>query len=330
LFLVGAGAPSLRAVQKKAHTGTKVEGFATVIAPDSITIFDKKSQELKILTDKDYTSLVGIASPVTVWYTTEGGVNHLQDIVYPSRGGAFVPSNTLGENIKRIIILPEVEGVENADGLISAISSYLADNAGWYVAPSGLATEIANRSKAAGAPLDAIDPNTGNVDMQRYLLAQGSLVTEIANQTHSDAVLEVKVLKVKANVHDSKATWDDMTEPVASLALRALSPLEVVTGRGWVYAVTADMSLWNQSGKLLWRKRRGFATLAVQSGIGATYRQRPLTEVYAEKDTMATWLGGTLAQLAPSVRISPAETSPLSPEMQKQIEKGKPVGPTQN
>ena len=308
-----------------------MEGFATVITPESITVFDKKGQELKILTDKDYTSLVGIASPVTVWYTTEAGVNHLQDIVYPARVEPSVPGNTLGEDIKRIIILPEVEGVENADGLIGAISSYLADNAGWYVGPPELATEIANRSKAAGSPLDAIDPNTGAVDMQRYLLSQGSLVATIANQTHSDAVLEIKVLKVKANVHDSKATWDDMTQPVASFKLRALSPLEVVTGRGWVYAVTADLSLWNPSGKLLWRKRRGFATLAVQSGIGATYRQRPLTEVYAEKDTMATWLGQTLAQLAPAIRrITLGTLAPFAAEMQKQIEKGKPLGPTQN
>ena len=34
-------------------------------------------------TDRDYTSLVGIAAPVTVWYKAEGGVNHLEDIVYP-------------------------------------------------------------------------------------------------------------------------------------------------------------------------------------------------------------------------------------------------------
>ena len=74
------------AAPKPQHTGIKLEGYATVVTPNSITVFDKKNQEIEILTDKDYTSLVGIAAPVTVWYTTEGGVNHLEDIVYPTRG----------------------------------------------------------------------------------------------------------------------------------------------------------------------------------------------------------------------------------------------------
>ena len=77
--------------QKPQHTGTKVEGFATVVTPDSITVFDKKNQMIEIHTDKDYTALVGIAAPVTVWYTTESGVNHLEDIMYPTRGEVRSP-----------------------------------------------------------------------------------------------------------------------------------------------------------------------------------------------------------------------------------------------
>jgi len=100
-----------------------MEGYATVVTPDNLTVFDKKkNREIEIATAKDYTSLVGIGAPVTVWYTTEGGVNHLEDMVYPA-GGSFVPSNLIGENIKRIIVLPRVEGVENSQGLMSAISA---------------------------------------------------------------------------------------------------------------------------------------------------------------------------------------------------------------
>ena len=86
--------------------GTEVVG--PPITADSITVLDKKAQVLKILTNKDYSSLVGIGAAVTVWYTTEDGANHLEDIVYP-QSAAFVPINRIGENIKRVIILPGSE-----------------------------------------------------------------------------------------------------------------------------------------------------------------------------------------------------------------------------
>jgi hypothetical protein len=291
-------------------------------------VYDKKNREIQILTDKDYTSLVGIAVPVTVWYTTQGGVNHLEDIAYP-QGGTFVPADLVRENIKRIIILPRPEGVENSQGLISAISKYLSDNAGWFVAPPELAAEIANHAQAPTSSLDAINPNTGEVDMQRYLDPQHSLVMTIAKETHSDAVLEVRIIKVKANVRASIASWDDMTEAVASRKSRVLSPFGGLGGKGWVYAATADMNLWSQTGKLLWKKRRGFAVLGVQSGMGSKYRERPLTEVYQDTDAMQRWLEGTFGQLAPRVKVTPAGAPQISPELQKQLEKAKQAGEEQ-
>jgi hypothetical protein len=324
---LGLGALSLVAGQKPQHAGIKLEGYATVVTPDSIAVFDKKDREIKILTDKDYTSLVGMGAPVTVWYTTKRGVYHLEDIVYPTKGGTFVSTDLIRENTKRIIILPRPEDVENSQGLIIAISQYLADNAGWFVAPPELAEEIAGRTKAPTSSLDAINPNTGEVDMQMYLEPQRALMTTIAQETRSDAVLEVKVIKVKANVRAAIASWDDMTEPVASRKSRAFSPFAGLGGKGWVYAATVDMSLWSQTGKLLWKKRRGFAVLGVQSGMGSKYRERPLTEVYEDNDAMRRWLEGTLGQLAPPVKGT--ETPQLSPDLQKQREKAKQAGEEQ-
>ena len=114
------------AAQKVQHNGTKVEGYATVVTSDSITVFDKKNQLIEIHTGKDYSALVGIAAPVTVWYTIEGGVNLLEDIVYPTKAAEFVPPDLIRDQIRRIIILPRPEGVDDSPGLVKAISDYLA------------------------------------------------------------------------------------------------------------------------------------------------------------------------------------------------------------
>jgi hypothetical protein len=328
ICVIGGSAPIV-AAQKPQHRGVKLEGFATVVTPDSISVFDKKNREIEILTDKDYTSLVGIAAPVTVWYTTEGGANHLEDIIYAAKAGTFAPAQSIRNSIRRIIILPHSEGVENSQGLISAISQYLADNTGWFAAPPELAIEIASRIKGSNSPLDAIDPDTGQVDMQRYLEPQRRLMRAIAEETHSDAVLEIQMVKVKARVRSSIASWDDMTEPVASRKSRALSPLGALGGKGWVYAATADMSLWSESGKLLWKCRRGFAVLAVQSGMGVKYRERPLTEVYDDTGAMQRWLESTLGPLAPPRPRSIEESPQISPQLQKQLEKAKHAGEEQ-
>ena len=284
-------------------------------------MFDKKNQLIEIHTDKDYTALVGIAARVTVWYTTAGGVNHLEDIVYPNQGGTFVPRSQILESIKRIIILPRPEDVENTQGLISAISKYLTDNAGWYVAPPELAAEIASRTKGPTSSLDAIDPNTGQVDMQQYLEPQRALMMRIAQETRSDAVLEVRIVKVKAKVRSGIASWDDMTEPVASRKARTLTSWEGLGG--WVYAATAEMNLWSQTGVLLWKKRRGFAVLGVHTGLELKYRERPLTEVYEDSGVMQRWLEETIGQIAPPVRRPTVETPQISTGSQQQLERAK-------
>ncbi len=303
------------AEQKPQHTGTKVEGYATVVTTDSITVFDKKNQMVEIHTARDYSALVGIAAPVTVWFTTKDGENFIEDIIYPTKAAEFVPPDLIREHIKRIIILPRTQDVDGTEGLVKAISKYLADNAGWYVAPPELAAEIASRSKAPKSSLDAIDPDTGQVDMQAYLEPERALMTSIANETRSDAVLDVEITRVKATVRSGIASWDDITEPVASRKSRSLTPWEGMT-KGWVYAATADMNLWSQSGKLLWKKRRGFAVLGVQSGVAGKYHERPLKEFYDDHDAMQRWLIDTLSQLAPPVHgVTPAppEFSPPSP-----------------
>ena len=322
VLAAGAGSVGPSSAEQKQHTGVRVDGFAISVTPGAMTVFDKKrSEEIEMATAKDYTSLIGIASPVTVWYTTKDGVNHLEDIVYGSAAAAFVPSDEIGEGIKRIIVLAQPEDVEDTQGLVSAITGYIADNTGWFVAPSELAQEIATRNDAFTSPEDAIDPATGEFDKQRYLQIQGSLMRIIAKGSHTDAVLQIKILKVKASVHGAVASWDGMTEAVGSRSTRALTPWEGLGGKGWVYAATADMYFWSNAGKLLWKNRRGFAALAVQSGFGGKYRQRPLTDVYTRQDVMQRWLASALGQLAPSEKGTETATpSPVPPEIQQQLD----------
>lgn len=296
-LLLIADSLTLRAAQKPEHTGTRLQGYAIEVTPHGITVFDKKDLTVELQTDKDYTALVGIGAAVTVWYTTNGGVNHLENIVYPASGGTFVSTDLIRRDTHRIIILPKAEDVENTKGLMDALASYLADNAGWFVAPSDLAAEIAERTRVPGSSLDAINSDTGDVDMQRFLQRESPLVVTIATDTHSDAVLEVKVVKVKAAVRSSIAAWDGVTEPVSAHKSHSLSPFGG-GGKGWAYAATTDMSLWSRTGQLLWKKRRGFALLGVQAG-GPKFRERPLAEVYANSDFMQRWLADTLGDLAP-------------------------------
>jgi hypothetical protein len=77
------------------------------------------------------------------------------------------------------------------------------------------------------------------------------------------------------------------------------------------------MNLWSQSGKLLWKKRRGFAVLAVQSGMAGKYRERPLKEVYDNSDAMQRWLIDTLSQLAPPVHGTLPTSAPTAPNAAK-------------
>jgi hypothetical protein len=301
ILLVGAGATlghSAQSSGKSEHRGTKIEGYATTVTPDTLTLLDKKNQVLEIHTDKDYSSVVGIAAPITVWYTSEGGVNRLEDIIYPRRSAEIVPPDLLRANIKRTIILPRSEEIEDDQELVAAVSKYLSDNANWYVAPSDLAVEMASRVEPPGTSDPEIDPETGLLDMQRYLARHGGAMARIARQTHTDAVLEMEIDKVKASVRGGIASWDDVSEPVESRFDRGLTPFPSLS-KGWVYAASVDFKLWSSSGKLLWKRRRGFAVMATESGLSGKYHERPLKQVYANAPFMQQWLVETLGQLAP-------------------------------
>lgn len=94
-----------------------------------------------------------------------------------------------------------------------------------------------------------------------------------------------------------------------------------------MWATTVDLRLWSQSGSMIWQNRRGFAVLAVQAG--SKLRGRPLSAVYDDAARMQKWLQETFAQLISPGTAPTGEPAPLSPELQKQINKIKQAGEEQ-
>ena len=111
-------------------------------------------------------------------------MNHLEDIVYP-QSASFAPADQCGRRIKRIIILPRPEEVDDSAGLIKAISTYLEDNAGWFVAPARTGHRNRQPLTLALLRLDAVDPNTGASRYATISEPQGRLITRIAEETRS-------------------------------------------------------------------------------------------------------------------------------------------------
>ena len=95
--------------------------------------------------------------------------------------------------------------------------------------------------------------------MQRYLEPQsGFRQTAIfGGYALRRRTWKMKVVKVKATVRAGVAASDDHDGAVASRKSRAFSPLGGLGGKGWVYAATADMSLWSHTGKLLRKEGAG-------------------------------------------------------------------------
>jgi hypothetical protein len=226
---------------------------------------------------------------VTLWYVSRDGRNEVH-YFEPPLENAFVPVNQLRTGIKKIILLPQSE-VPDAEGFFDVLSSFLEEQTGWYVAPWILAREIRSRTKVPDSMLDFINPDTGEVDMARFKEAKLDVVRRVAEETRVDAVLELDLIQTKAPTVRDIANWDGASEPIAGKTMRALSLLALIPLEGHVPAATAVLRLRDPEGRLLWSSRRGFAVLAVKTGIGKDFRHRPIPEVLEDnQDGVVRWL----------------------------------------
>jgi len=307
------GFPAGTGAREKRPISLKVVGLTTAVEPTRVTIAGTDGHELTVVCQEDFTLKVGLGSKVTVWYTPKEGVNKLDWMEYPLEN-FFVPADLIRGQIKKVITLPNAT-VPDSEGIVDRITKYLEANLGWYVAPSILAQEIRRRSARSNSTLEAIDPATGQFDMNVYLQSQRQLIAHLASETRVDAVLEVDVERVQAKFDRHIAEWDGVAQPVASNATRTIWSLSILPVTGEVPAATVVMRLWDARGKLLWGNRRGFAVLALRVGIGGGFRDRPLSEVYQDEASIQAWLAETLGTLAPP------KTSPSAPAVAKRTTK---------
>ena len=217
-----------------------------------------------------------------------------------------MPPDVIRQTIRSVIILPH-PGVPDSMGIIDEIGNYLTADLGWDVAPLYVTEELGKKS-CPSPLLDAMDPATGQFDLSRYQKSQGALVAELVSKARVDAALDIRVEEVEAPYAKHRAEWDDATERITSKAIIAMSVLSIVRDHGTVPAATVVMKLYDKQGRILWTRRRGFAVLAVQTGIEGKFRDRPLTEACENLDDVQTWLSKTFARLGGSRSRAVVET----------------------
>lgn len=273
-------------------------GLVTDVQAAEITLQSKDGQTVVLAAFEDYRDRIAVGSQVTAWYyPQDSGEAVLRSLDYPPET-LFVPVGEIARRVHRVVLLPSSQ-VDDADGIYDAVREYLHGNLGWYVAPSYLGEEVRKRTDRSGSTLAAMDPRTGGFDMATYLNTTEGVIARVASGTHSDAVLQLDVVQVKAQVARLVASWDGVEEPVAGAGMRTLAKFSMLPHKGEVSASTVELKLWDAKGNLLWRNRRGLALLEVLTGAGNRLRERPLSEILADRSRMQGWMETAFKSIGP-------------------------------
>jgi hypothetical protein len=157
-----------------------------------------------------------------------------------------------------------------------------------------LAGEVVNPSNSQRDPVDPVK------DVQE-------LIPLIARETKVNAVLEISVEQVDAEVKRSEAAWDGVEEPIsAPKGLLASAKSAVTSQKETAPAATVVFKLWDSRGKLMWSNRRGFALLALREG--RELQERSLTEVVQNTDNMERWFEMVFRSILPASSLSPTRS----------------------
>jgi hypothetical protein len=297
--------------EKREAGARRVYGYVTKVQTNRITIMSLMgdAKALPLVTQQDFTEKVAKGARVTAWYFEQGDVYTLKWLEYPLENG-FTSSRSIRGRVRRVIILPH-SGVADADALYDMTAQFLEANLKWRFAPRALAEEVrqgnselrasASRTKTAST---ALNPSSDHGNPAAVANDERELIPLIARRAKVNAVLEIDVEQVEANVKRSVAVWDGVEEPVhASKGLLA-SAKAMASQKDTVPATTVVFKLWDSRGKLMWSSQRGFALLALREG--KELRERPLTEVFQNTDNVQAWLEMVFRSILPASHVSAA------------------------
>ena len=281
------------------HETREVTGVVVGVEANRISLETADGRTVTLTTFEDYSDRVTIGAKVrATYYPQDSGDSVLKSLDYPATS-SFVPVGDIQSHVHRVALMPSSQ-VPDADGLFESMREYLHTNFGWYVAPQYLADEVRKSAAHGSSTLDAMDPASGKFDLSKYLGESQGIIPQLASGTRSDAVLEVNVSQVQAPVNRMVASWDGVEEPVSGTTARTLAKFTLFSHKGEVTAATVELKLWDATGKLLWRNRRGLAVLEVLEGKSNHLRQRPLPEFLTNTQAVQAWMAATFKSIGPS------------------------------
>jgi hypothetical protein len=298
---------SARGKEKTEAGVTRIYGYVTKVERNRITIMSLmgNAKLLPLTTQEDFTEKVAKGSKVTAWYFEQGGTYTLKWLEYPLEN-SFTSSRSIRGRVRRAIILPN-SSVPNADALYDVTAQFLESRLKWRFAPLALAEDIRRGKTSTASAAGVVNPPNGQGDAVQAAKDQQGLIPLIARETKVNAVLEISVEQVAADVKRSVADWDGVEEPISAPKGLLASAKSVVTPqKETVPAATVVFKLWDSRGKLMWSNRRGFALLALREG--KELRERSLTEVFANADNVQRWLEMVFRSILPASNLSPTRS----------------------
>jgi len=289
--------------EKKEAGAEQVYGYVMKVESHRITIMSLtgNGKVLPLTTQEDFTEKVAKGSKVTAWYFAQGNTYTLKWLEYPLEN-SFTSSRSIRGRVRRAIILPS-SSVPEADALYDMTAQFLETNLKWRFAPRALAEDVRQGNTKTASSAEVTNPSNGRGNPAPTTKEEGDLIPLIAREAKVNAVLEIDVEQVEANVKRSVATWDGVEEPVhASKGTLASGKPVTAPPKDTMPAATVVFRLRDSRGKLMWSNRRGFALLALREGN--ELRERPLTEVFQNTDNVQAWLEMVFRSILPAASAS--------------------------
>jgi hypothetical protein len=310
-FLYGtvilAPAVTAGAREKEEGGAVRVYGYVTKVERNRITIMSLtgNAKLLSLTTQEDFTEKVAKGSKVTAWYFEQGDTYTLKWLEYPLEN-SFTSSRSIRGRVRKAIILPR-SSVPNADALYDTTAQFLESNLKWRFAPRAIAEDILRPKTTTASAAEVVNPSNRQGDPVQLAKNQRELIPVIAREAKVNAVLEMSVEQMAADVKRSVAVWDGVEEPISAPKGLLASAKSIVTpGKETVPAATVVFQLWDSRGKLMWSNRRGFALLALREG--KEFRERSLTEVLGNTDNVQRWLEMVFRSILPASGPSPTRS----------------------